>query len=77
MRLDWENEIEVIKQGAGVALYLLPNMFVTMGLIVLVVFLGTFINVNLITIIMILIVSVLAVLSYLKVMSLCADKSKK
>ena len=32
MRLDWENEIEVIKQGAAVSIYLLPNMFAVMGL---------------------------------------------
>ena len=41
IRLDWDNEIEVIKQGADVAIYMLPNMFVVMGLTVLVVFLGT------------------------------------
>ena len=33
-RLDWENEIEVIKQGAALAVYLFPNMFLTMGLCV-------------------------------------------
>ena len=30
MQLDWENEIQVIKQGRAVASYLLPNMFGTM-----------------------------------------------
>lgn len=29
-RLDWENEIEVIKRGAAVTIYLLPNMFSVM-----------------------------------------------
>ena len=29
MRLDWENEIEVIKQGVGVAVYMFPNMILT------------------------------------------------
>lgn len=41
IRLDWENEIEVIKQGAGVIVYLMPNMLVTVGLIAFSVFLGT------------------------------------
>lgn len=29
-RLDWEDEAEVVKQGAAVSLYLLPNMIVSM-----------------------------------------------
>lgn len=32
MKLEWENEIEVIKQGAAVSLYLFPNMILTMVL---------------------------------------------
>ena len=70
MRLDWENEVEVIKQGSGTAIYMLPNMFVVMGLCVLVVFLGTRMDHRLLTIIFILIVSVLAGLSYRTVVSL-------
>lgn len=69
MRLDWENEVEVAKQGAAVTLYLLPNMFVTMGLVVLVVFLGTMINADLILLILLAVISVLTVLSYWKVVS--------
>ena len=34
VKLEWENEIEVIKQGAALAVYLFPNMFLTMGLCV-------------------------------------------
>ena len=74
MRLDWENEIEVIKQGAAVTAYLLPNMFVTMGLVVLVVFLGLHMDHKVLTLIFILITTVLAVLSYLRAMTL-AKKS--
>ena len=70
MRLDWENEIEVIKQGAAVAIYMLPNMFAVMGLMVLVVFLGTRIDHRLLTLILILITAVLAGLSYMRVMVL-------
>lgn len=29
-RMDWDNEVEVIKQGSNVTFYLLPNMFGTM-----------------------------------------------
>ena len=70
LRLDWENEIEVIKQGAAVAIYMLPNMFAVMGLMVLVVFLGTQIDHRLLTLILILFTSVLVGLSYMRVMTL-------
>ena len=70
MRLDWENEIEVIKQGAGVAIYMLPNMFVTMILCVLAVFLGTKIDRSLLAGIFILITGALAALNYKRVMIL-------
>ncbi|SCW62194.1 ABC-2 type transport system permease protein [Ruminococcaceae bacterium YRB3002] len=64
MKLDWENEVEVIKQGTGVTLYLLPNMFVTMGLIAGVVALGTVVDYNAVTGILIAVVSVLTVVFY-------------
>ena len=70
MRLDWENEIEVIKQGAAVSIYLLPNMFAVMGLVVLMVFLGMKMNHVLLSGIMILIVAALAAVSYLRALSL-------
>ncbi len=74
MKLDWENEIEVIKQGTAVAIYLLPNMFVVMGLIVLVVFLGTFIDHKLIAIILTFVALLLAMLSYMRVMALSKNE---
>ena len=70
MRLDWENEVEVIKQGSGVAIYMLPNLFVVMGLIVLNVILGMHMSHILLTLIFIAIACVLAGLSYLRVMKL-------
>jgi len=70
MRLDWENEVEVIKQGSAVTIYMLPNMFVVMGLIVLVVFLGIRMNHSLLTLILIFIAAVLAAISYRIVMVL-------
>lgn len=70
MRLDWENEVEVIKQGSAVVVYMLPNMFVTMGLCVLTVFLGTKIDHKIIALAFILIATALAALSYRRVMKL-------
>ena len=74
MRLDWENEIEVIKQGAAVAIYILPNMFVVMGLTVLVVILGLKMDHRLLTMMLIFIAALLAGLSYLRVMALAKRK---
>ena len=68
-KLEWENELEVIKQGAAVAIYLFPNMFVTMGVVVLVVWLGLHMNSNLITLLVIAIAAIIAFLCYLKVLS--------
>ena len=70
MRLDWENEIEVIKQGTAVMIYMLPNMFAVMGLVVASVFLGMYVDQKLVTIGSILIAALLALLSYRRVMKL-------
>lgn len=43
-KFEWTNEMEVIKQGIGVLLYMLPNMFIMMILAVAVIFLGQFVN---------------------------------
>ena len=75
LRLDWENEIEVIKQSSAVAIYMLPNMFAVMGLTVLVVFLGTKMDHRLLTLIGIVIVSMLAALSYLRVLKIAGKSS--
>ena len=73
MRLDWENEIEVIKQGTAITLYLLPNMFACMILTVLMVILGIRIDHRMLTAIMILIVTFLAWLSYRRALSLAKN----
>ena len=75
MRLDWENEVEVIKQGSAVTIYMLPNMFVVMGLVVLVVFLGTKMDHRLLAFLFILIAGVLAALSYKRAMTLAGTRS--
>ncbi len=76
MRLDWENEIEVVKQGSAVAVYLLPNMFVVMALCGLVIYLGTRMDHKLLTLIFILISGLLAALSYRRVMALSKSAGK-
>ncbi len=70
MRLDWENEIEVIKQGSGVLIYLLPNMLVNMIVCVLSVYLGTKLDHHLLAGIFIMITAALAALSYRRAMTL-------
>lgn len=73
MRLDWENEVEVIKQGAAVVLYLFPNMFGDMVLVVLAVFLGTRLDHRLLALLLTLVVGALAALSYRRAMRLARD----
>ena len=70
MRLDWENEVEVIKQGRAVVIYMFPNMIAAMGLVVLAVWLGMCMDHRILTLVFILAVSVLAGLSYLRAMAL-------
>lgn len=74
INLEWENEVEVIKQGAAVALYLFPNMIVTLVLIALSMYLSTFIRTNLIILIMLLLVSVVTAVCYRAAVS-AAEKS--
>ena len=74
MKLDWENEVEVIKQGTAVLIYMFPNMFIGMAIMVLLVFLGTVMPHNLIMLIAIPIVTVLALLSYKKVLKLASSR---
>ena len=64
MRLDWENEVEVIKQGAAVTIYMLPNMFAAMGLTVLSVILGTKMDHRLISLMFTAVAALLAGLCY-------------
>ncbi|MGX8688337.1 MAG: putative ABC transporter permease subunit, partial [bacterium] len=70
MRLDWENEVEVIKQGRAVVIYMFPNMIAAMGLVVLSVWLGMRMDHIILTIVFIAAVSVLAGLSYLRAIAL-------
>ena len=69
IRLDWENEIEVIKQGAAVTLYIFPNMFITMIVMVGVVFLGFIMPGKLVIAIITVIIAVLAFAFYKNVIN--------
>ena len=77
MRLDWENEIEVIKQSAAVAIYMLPNMFAVMGLTVLAVFLGTRMDHRLLALILTAVAAALALLCYALVLRLAERKPRE
>ncbi len=70
MRLDWENEVEVVKQGAGVGIYLFTNMITTMVLCVGSVFLGMRMDHRILAGIVIAVISLLTVLCYKLVMRL-------
>ena len=70
MRLDWENEVEVIKQGRAVVIYMLPNMIAAMILVVLAVRLGMFMDHRMLTLIFIMAASLLTGLSYMRAMAL-------
>ncbi|MBP3824361.1 MAG: hypothetical protein ILA11_01320 [Butyrivibrio sp.] len=74
MKLDWENEVEVIKQGPGVAWYMLPNMFVVMILVVLIVFLGMRIDHKILALLFTAIAGVLALISYKRALALAERK---
>ena len=70
MTLDWENDVDVIKKGAATLIYMLPNMFITMGLIVLSVVLGMIMSHALLTIMVTVVALILAIISYAIVMNM-------
>lgn len=64
-KLDWENEIEVVKRGTAVTVYLLPNMFATMIMMGLTGVCSYFIGGWLAAAVIIFVYSLLALLFYL------------
>ena len=74
MKLDWENEIEAIKQGTAVVIYMFPNMILTclllVGSIILAKVVGTITG----TIIIMAAYAVLSVIFYFRTMKLAEDK---
>lgn len=75
VKLEWENEMEVVKQGSAVTLYLLPNMFATMLLIGGMIPLSFVIDINTVILIVTAVYLILAVLSYLSVVRLAKKES--
>ncbi|HAV90626.1 MAG TPA: hypothetical protein DCW44_05085 [Eubacterium sp.] len=71
MLLDWENEVEVFQQNVVVVTYMLPNMFISILLMIVAIVFGVFVGQKVIITALILIMSVFAFISYKKVMSLC------
>ncbi len=70
INLEWENEIEVVKQGTALMIYMLPNMFGTMLLIGLEVALANVLNPYLILLALIAVAAALATLCYRRVLAL-------
>ncbi len=64
MKLDWTNEVEVVKQGAAVVLYMFPNMFGIMILIAVFIILSFIIPAYIVEIIVLCLSAGLAVLWY-------------
>ncbi len=73
LRLDWENEVEVIKQGSAGTLYMLPNMIVTMILMGVTIALGTTLNPYIVMAVLSLVSGLMAFFSYRRVISLAKD----
>lgn len=74
MNLDWENEVQVVKQGKAVSFYLLPNMFSCMFLVPLAGVLGYFNLGALSAVIIIVVYGLLALWSYSAVKRFSAQK---
>ena len=62
IKLDWENEIEVIKQGTAVVAYMFPNMILTTGLLFGSIFLAKAAGIPVVILVGIVIYSVLSLI---------------
>ena len=74
MRLDWENEIEVIKQGTAVAIYIFPNVIITCLMLVGSIFLANVVGVIAGTGIIMAAYAIFAVVFYFRTMKLAEEK---
>ena len=71
MKLDWENEIEVIKQGTAVVVYMFPNMILTCAMLFGSIFLSNVIGIVLVSILAVAVYAVLIFILSLRVKALC------
>ena len=69
--MEWENEIEVVKQGAAVTIYLFPNMFGCMAMVVLAVAMSMYLPFSLIWVAVAGIMAFAVWLLYRNVVTLC------
>ena len=65
---DWDREIEVVKQGSSLTLYMLPHVFITMGICAASVFIGHMIGAAPVLLVIAGIYALFAFLSYRSVM---------
>lgn len=75
IKLDFENDVEVVKQGSAVVSYLIPNMIISMLLPVGVIMMGTLGDTNSLILLICAGVAILTFIFYLRVMAL-AKKQK-
>lgn len=68
LNLDWENEVEVIKQGKGIMTYMFPNMFATIIAVVAIMIFAEQISPIIVELMVIAIFSILAWVNYSQVM---------
>lgn len=71
VNMEWENEVEVVKQGAAVTIYLFPNMIGCMIILVLAIAAETVMMPTVVLLLVSAVVGLLAYLLYRNVMSLC------
>jgi ABC-2 type transport system permease protein len=64
VKLDWENESEVVKRGPAANFYMMPNMFGTMILIGVAIFLATRFDMRLIMLGVFVLYLLLTIVSY-------------
>ena len=69
-KLDWTNEIEVVKQGSALTIYLFPNLIVTMLLLAGSVALGQITGPIWMNLILTAVFAVLSLLCYRKVVKM-------
>ena len=67
MKLEWENEVEVVKQGTAVVVYMFPNMILTSVMIVVSVLLAMLMDTLFVTLIVMLIYLLLTLLFWHRV----------
>ena len=74
MRLDWENEIEVIKQGVAALIYMMPNMILSIVFLLASVILANVVGKTIVVIAAMFIYAVLTAVFYLRVKALAKKR---